>query len=98
MTTSPLGRSTVFAALAAIAVVATGCSDVGIGRKCLAPNKVMATQISSPALECMSRLCFLKADATGNPQRSVCTAHCTTDDDLENPQTPALSAQNTVTH
>jgi hypothetical protein len=68
------------AALAVLLVAVAGCTDEGIGRKCINPNEtgaVTGTQIVSPALECHSRLCFLNE----SPLRSVCTTSCETDDD-----------------
>ena len=76
----------VVALLAAVALLpGAGCTDLGVGRKCLAPGDVQQVQISAPALECMSRLCYLKADNSTPPvlQRSVCTARCTTDEDCK---------------
>ena len=96
MRISPLGRLSALSALAAFAVLGTACSDLGIGRRCPSPNKVTATQISTPALDCISRLCFLKADAQNNLQRSVCTAHCTTDADCANGLIPGANDQNSV--
>ena len=80
MTSSRMGLMGTLLALAAV-LPAAGCTDLGVGRKCLPPGDVSAVQISAPALECMSRLCYLKGDEGGELVRSVCTAYCTTDDD-----------------
>src|SRR5437762_6855203 len=68
-----------------------GCTDNGVGRKCIIPNPdggVMGTQISSPALECPSRLCLIQQangrdSDQGSTPRSTCTSQCTTDDDCK---------------
>src|SRR5437870_3837839 len=85
---------------AAMAVgMAAGCNDLGVGKRCLSPTDagISGTQISSPSLECMSRLCLLQGkDPTGHgpdPPRTTCTAKCTTDDDcagavIGNPNSP----------
>jgi hypothetical protein len=73
------------------------CNPNSIGRPCVNPGgqEVSGTQISSPALECPSRLCLLQpANAstgdTGNSQgsdggtfRATCTASCEHDSDCE---------------
>lgn len=69
--------------LAAVcASLSVGCSDLGVGRKCLTSGVVQGTQIASPALECMSKLCLLQAapQPTDKP-RSTCTARCNSDAD-----------------
>ena len=71
---------------ATIGGMAAGCNDLGVGRKCLYANSngdggVSGTTISSPSLECMSRLCYLQQGMMGNPDRTYCTAKCVTDDD-----------------
>lgn len=64
--------------------MAAGCNDLGVGKRCLNPTDagVHGTQISSPSLECMSRLCLLQEE-TG-VARSVCTARCNNNDDCAN--------------
>lgn len=80
----PLSRGLLGAVLLAGATVFTSaCTDLGVGRKCLPPGDVSAVQISTPALECMSRLCYLQGDENGTVTRSVCTARCTTDEDCK---------------
>jgi hypothetical protein len=63
-----------------------GCTDRGIGRPCiffagdLGIPQGSATLLSSPALECPSRLCEIQID-NGMLARTTCTDQCTTDDD-----------------
>src|SRR4051794_28121773 len=71
------------------------CNPNSIGRPCVNPGgqAVLGTQISSPALECPSRLCLLQppnpsTGRTGNAQggdggafRATCTAECQNDGD-----------------
>jgi hypothetical protein len=61
------------------------CNPNSIGRPCVNPqgNAVLGTQISSPALECPSRLCLITPngpDVDGGI-RDVCTAECGSDSD-----------------
>src|SRR5213075_1286247 len=78
---------TAAAVAAVLSLSAAGCDDPGVGRKCLyagATNTdagVAGMQISSPSLECMSRLCYLQAGENGTSDRSYCTANCTSDSD-----------------
>ena len=84
-----------FSVAALMALVTTvglgaGCTDLGVGAVCLNPRedgKVEGTQLSSPALECRSRLCVLQEkNAKGDtldPPRSTCTARCTSDADCQ---------------
>jgi hypothetical protein len=75
------------------------CNPNSIGRPCQNPGgqAVGGTQVSSPALECPSRLCLIEAagTATGNVTgvdggfRSTCTALCNSDGDCD-PETTAL--------
>jgi hypothetical protein len=69
------------ALLASVLVMA--CSDMGVGRKCIVPDNtmIMGTLISSPALECPTRLCLAQGDLSGMPKRATCTAFCETDAD-----------------
>src|SRR5579871_830019 len=67
----------------------SGCTDNGVGRKCIAflgdagiPSN-SATLLSSPALECTSRLCLVQTGA-GQINRATCTAQCQTNDDCAN--------------
>lgn len=68
------------------------CNNMAIGRECVNPTGTAVTgkQISSPALECPSRLCLLFPPkvASENPDggddslaRRTCTAFCSSDDD-----------------
>lgn len=71
------------------------CNNMAIGRECVNPTgtAVTALQISSPALECPSRLCLLQPPKTaveGMPAegeetlaRRTCTAFCSSNDDCE---------------
>ena len=68
------------------------CNPNSIGRPCVNPTGVapLGTQVSSPALECPSRLCLIHPvtnNATGQAStdtaRSTCTAGCETDDDCD---------------
>jgi hypothetical protein len=77
-------------ASALLLFVLSGCNPNSIGRPCVNPlgDKIDAGQVevSSPALECPSRLCLID-DATGFP-RATCTAFCSTDADCS-PETTA---------
>ncbi len=68
------------------------CNPNSIGRPCVNPSGSLplGTQISSPALECPSRLCLIEpaSISTGNIGSSVdggstntCTAFCSSNDD-----------------
>src|SRR6476619_4259419 len=77
-----------------IGVVGAGifaCNPNSIGRPCVNPGgqAVLGTQVSSPALECPSRLCLLQppnastgnsvagaSSADGGTYRATCTAVC----------------------
>ncbi len=75
--------------------LATGCNSNAIGRTCVNPTGtvVAGTQISSPALECPSRLCLLQppgassgtnnADLGDTTARATCTATCGNNGDCE---------------
>jgi hypothetical protein len=67
-------------------VSVAGCTDNGIGRKCIAfvgdagiPSNAQ-TLLSSPALECPTRLCLIQT-SQGMIDRATCTAQCMTNDD-----------------
>ena len=78
------------------------CNPNSIGRPCVNPGgqAVLGTQVSSPALECPSRLCLLQppnasTGQTGQAQggdggtfRATCTAECQHDSDCD-PETKA---------
>jgi hypothetical protein len=79
---------TVLAAAAGAAFWA--CNPNSIGRPCVNPagSDVRGTQISSPALECPSRLCLLQpaGGAAGSDDagvRATCTAFCNNDGDCD---------------
>jgi hypothetical protein len=69
------------------------CNPNSIGRACVNPGgqQVTGTQVSSPALECPSRLCLIEqaGTATGNVTgvdggfRATCTAPCSNDGDCD---------------
>lgn len=73
------------------------CNPNSIGRPCVNPGgqAVLGTQVSSPALECPSRLCLLQppnasTGQTGQTQggdggtfRATCTATCQHDSDCD---------------
>lgn len=76
-------RALFILALSASAVA--GCGGNGIGRKCInatGDGGIKGTALSSPALECPTRLCLLQGDpTTGALTRSTCTVECVTDAD-----------------
>ena len=66
--------------------MAAGCSDNGVGRRCEfagGDGGISGTTISTPSLECFTRLCYLKEGQMGGAPRQVCTAKCNTDDDCK---------------
>jgi hypothetical protein len=94
-------RALVLCALVA-GVVAVGffaCNPNSIGRPCVNPagSAVNGTQVSSPALECPSRLCLIQppgastgtTSGTDGGPRATCTATCGSDDDCS-PETTAF--------
>ena len=92
-------RALLLCALVAVVVGAGlfACNPNSIGRPCVNPGgqAVLGTQISSPALECPSRLCLLQppnasTGQTGQTQggdggtfRATCTAECQHDNDCD---------------
>jgi hypothetical protein len=90
---SPTARS--FALLAfALAMFGLGgaCEDKHIGRTCELGTMPMGgssgssvATISSPALECPSRICILAPSETGNTANTgpLCTASCESNEDCE---------------
>ncbi len=87
----PHGASARGYVLAAVGVLALGlaaCNDEHIGRACNtnAPADAGAATgvsiISSPSLQCPSRICIQPAGAPA--EASMCTASCATDDDCSN--------------
>ena len=84
----PHGVSARVYLLAAVGVVAlglAGCNDQHIGRACNTNAPADAGSgsgvsiISSPSLQCPSRVCIQPEGAT--PEDAMCTAFCNTDDD-----------------
>jgi hypothetical protein len=77
------------------------CNPNSIGRPCVNPGgqTVISPQISSPALECPSRLCLLQpAAGTGGADggyRATCTADCQHDSDCD-PETKEQCKQGFV--
>jgi hypothetical protein len=69
------------------------CNPNSIGRPCVNPGgeAVAGTQVSSPALECPSRLCLITAPGTASGNvtgvdggfRAACTAECQHDSDCD---------------
>jgi len=86
-------RAFTLCALVAVVVGAGffACNPNSIGRPCVNPSGVapLGTQVSSPALECPSRLCLIHpvTSATGQTStynaRSTCTAGCQDDSDCD---------------
>ena len=73
------------------------CNPNSIGRPCVNPqgSDVRGTQISSPALECPSRLCLIQpisssggavADGGTAIPRATCTATCDSNSDCDSPE------------
>jgi hypothetical protein len=85
-----LGFCALLAALVGVGLFA--CNPNSIGRPCVNPGgqAVTGVQLSSPALECPSRLCLIEpaGASSGNVQqtdggafRATCTATCNNDGD-----------------
>jgi hypothetical protein len=93
---SPTARGFALFALA-LAMLGFGgaCEDKHIGRTCelgTAPvggTSGSVTTVSSPALECPSRICILPGGDTGNPTNTgpLCTATCESNEDCEDGET-----------
>jgi hypothetical protein len=76
-----------------VGVATWACNPNSIGRPCVNPqgSDVRGTQVSSPALECPSRLCLISpangtspgaVDGGGSSEpRATCTADCQSDGD-----------------
>jgi len=97
-------------ALLAFTLAALGmggaCEDKHVGRLCDPgiPNSMGGTSgggmsiatVSSPALECPSRICIVPGGDTGNPRMTgaLCTASCSSNDDCADGETgPANNDQ-----
>ena len=93
---SPTARSFALLALA-LAMFGLGgaCEDKHIGRTCELGTMPMGgtsgsiATVSSPALECPSRICLLPGAETGNTQMTgpLCTATCESNEDCEDGET-----------
>ena len=66
------------------------CNPNSIGRPCVNPegSAVLGTQVSSPALECPSRLCLIQPPSgsttdTDGGSRATCTAQCQSNGDCD---------------
>ncbi len=65
------------------------CNPNSIGRPCVNPegSAVQGTQVSSPALECPSRLCLIQPGQLGSDtdggSRATCTAECQSNGDCD---------------
>src|SRR5438105_11509516 len=79
---------------AVVGSVLFACNPNSIGRACVNPGgqMVSGTQVSSPALECPSRLCLIEppnassgniTGADGGASRATCTASCNHDSDCD---------------
>jgi hypothetical protein len=91
-------RALVLCTLVAGVVLAgfLACNPNSIGRPCINPlgSDVRGTQVSSPALECPSRLCLIQKTLVGGVDggerpRATCTAPCNSDGDCS-PETDSL--------
>jgi hypothetical protein len=84
-------------ALLVVGVISGGmtCEDEHVGRPCELGTTPMGgstgqiATLSSPALECPSRICLLPRSDTGNPQGTgpLCTAACETSEDCADGET-----------
>ena len=92
-------RGFALVALGVVILAAGACDDKHIGRPCqlgAAPpdagtsGGAFAT-VTSPALECPSRICVLPNDVNGDAtmyhESAFCTASCSTDDDCSDAET-----------
>jgi len=92
-------RGFALVAFGVVVLAAGGCDDKHIGRPCQigvpppdagSSGGAFAT-ITSPALECPSRICLLANDVNGDATKykegASCTAPCSTDDDCSDAET-----------
>ena len=93
---SPTARSFALLALALLMFALGGaCEDKHIGRTCelgvmpMGGSSGSIATISSPALECPSRICLLPGAETANAQNTgpLCTAGCESNDDCQDGET-----------
>jgi len=96
MTPSPLFSRVVSTLPALVFAVLGGIScgpDNHLGRPCevgttpLASSGGQVMTISSPALECPSRICLLPGNASAQGTGALCTAGCASDADCEDGET-----------
>ena len=94
MTSSPsLALPISRVAFGLVLAAAYGCSSSHVGRPCevgTAPLGGASGQIvtvSSPALECPSRICLLPGGDNGQRTGALCTAGCESDKDCEDAET-----------
>jgi hypothetical protein len=99
----PISRNAQSFALAALTftLFAMGaCEDKHIGRSCelgttpTGGSTGQVTIISSPALECPSRICILPGDMKGTDTGPLCTASCESNSDCEDGETGPASDPN----
>ena len=86
---------------AALAGLGGACADKHIGRPCQvdvppadAGSAGGSATITSPALECPSRICILpnnQSEATADKDGAFCTYPCSTDDDCSDAETVSKS-------
>jgi hypothetical protein len=60
-----------------VSAAASGCDDVHVGRQCYIESTDPSTILSTPAVECESRMCLRYQSSTPD----MCTATCESDDD-----------------
>jgi hypothetical protein len=88
-----------------VVILAGACDDKHIGRPCQTGVPVVDAgssggtfaTVTSPALECPSRICLLPGDlgeATADHDGAFCTASCSTDDDCSDGETGSKSDPN----
>ena len=93
---SPPSRSQIgLAALTTLLLlVAVGCADKHIGRRCIISNDGGAADmgptyfsVNPLALECPSRICIKPAQLAGTDTQALCTDECSSDDDCAGGET-----------
>ena len=73
-----------------------GSTTSTLGYRCEAPIGRSSVALTAPALECLSRLCYLKTDANNQVVRSLCTEHCVTDEDCAHGLIPGANDPGSV--
>jgi hypothetical protein len=87
-----VSRSVFSSVALAAGLLLGGCTDNGVGRKCLiAPlpdGGITSATISSPALECVGRICLGEPPLPGttNPPRTTCSTTCNSASDCSSGQ------------